>query len=126
MQAILQARSRSALVIILYRSIWRYYSRRSQVELFERSICASWILLVLKQKQTMENKMTIGKEIKEAPVADPVRPRWNSEQQTKELILITWKSGAMIAVDREQALDEILASFDDIEDIAVVDYRPAS
>tara|TARA_R110002110_G_scaffold72238_4_gene192334 strand:+ start:1728 stop:1952 length:225 start_codon:yes stop_codon:yes gene_type:complete len=74
----------------------------------------------------MENKMTIGKEIKEAPVADPVRPRWNSEQQTKELILITWKSGAMIAVDRDQALDEILSSFDDIEDIAVVDYRPAS
>jgi DNA-binding transcriptional regulator YiaG len=53
-----------------------------------------------------------------------LRPRRG--QQTKELILITWKSGAMIAVDREQALDEILASFDDIEDIAVVDYRPAS
>mgnify|MGYP003659855518 FL=1 len=70
--------------------------------------------------------MTIEKEIKEAPVADPVRPRWNSEQKTKELILITWKSGAMIAVDRDKALDEILASFDDIEDIAVVDYRPAS
>ena len=66
------------------------------------------------------------KKTKEAPIADPVPLRPRRGQQTKELILITWKSGAMIAVDREQALDEILASFDDIEDIAVVDYRPAS
>ena len=70
--------------------------------------------------------MTIGKEIKEAPVADPAPLRPRREQQTKELILITWKSGAMIAVDRDRALDEILASFDDIEDLAIVDYRPAS
>ena len=62
----------------------------------------------------------------EAPIADPIPLRPRREQQTKELILITWKSGAMIAIDRDQALDEILASFDDIEDIAVVDYRPAS
>tara|TARA_A100001201_G_scaffold143577_2_gene145920 strand:- start:429 stop:584 length:156 start_codon:yes stop_codon:yes gene_type:complete len=46
----------------------------------------------------------------------------NNEQNKKELILITWKSGAMIAVDKDQALNEIVAYFDSIEDIQLVEY----
>jgi len=52
--------------------------------------------------------------------------KMNNEQNKKEIVIITFESGHMIAVDKDQALDEIIAYFDNIEDITVVDYLPAS
>ena len=50
----------------------------------------------------------------------------NNEQNKKEIVIITFESGHMIAVDKDQALNEILAYFDNIQDIQLVDYLPAS
>jgi len=46
-----------------------------------------------------------------------------NNENTKELIIITWKSHVKIAVDPEKALWLIISSFDEIEDIEVVEYH---
>ena len=48
--------------------------------------------------------------------------KMNNEQNKKEIVIITFESGHMIAVDKDQALNEILAYFDNIQDIQLVEY----
>lgn len=46
----------------------------------------------------------------------------NNEQNKKEIVIITFESGHIIAVDKDRAIDEIVAYFDSIEDIQLVEY----
>tara|TARA_Y100000592_G_C5304450_1_gene237029 strand:- start:60 stop:410 length:351 start_codon:yes stop_codon:yes gene_type:complete len=43
-------------------------------------------------------------------------------RKVEEVVIITFESGHMIAVDKDQALNEIVAYFDSIEDIQLVEY----
>ena len=50
--------------------------------------------------------MDIGKEISE----------------TKEIVIITFISGRMLAVDNDKALNEIVGNFNSITDIQIVEH----
>tara|TARA_B100000963_G_C22328858_1_gene537699 strand:- start:131 stop:484 length:354 start_codon:yes stop_codon:yes gene_type:complete len=45
------------------------------------------------------------------------------EEIIREIVLITFESGYMVAIDRDQALDEIISYQDSIEEIQVVEYK---
>ena len=67
--------------------------------------------------------MTIGKEIKQFKQAGSPEEEEQIIRKAQEIVLITFESGYMVAIDRDQALDEIISYQDSIEEIQVVEYK---
>ena len=43
-------------------------------------------------------------------------------RKTREIVIINYKSGKVVAVDKDRALDEIIGCFDSIESVQAIEY----